>query len=324
MTDKLRASIAICTFNRHDVLEKALASCASQTVSNEEYEIIIVDNSSDVEAAEAFRASHENIPNLHYVMEARPGLSNARNVALSKSQAPVISYIDDDAIAEAAWLQEVLRGFDTFGDTVGVVGGSIRPMWSLGRPTWLPPELEGPYTVVNWGGSLRIAEKEEWFAGANVSFSVEALKKIDGFNTGLGRGASSSMLLSNEESAAIEALETLGYQRVFAPDAAVDHLVEPDRLNHAWLRRRQAWQAISDVIMEKKKVNRDPEVLWRAVATFMHSVPPRQRTIAGLFADFEDPTKTKQQMSAIYNLTLMLVSMAELGGASGSRGEPDA
>ncbi len=309
---KISASIAICSYNRHELLKKALESCEVQTQPKDEFEIIIVDNSSDHDAAEAFRASKKDVPNLNYVMEGKPGLSNARNVALSHARAPVICFLDDDAIAEPEWLSEIIKAFAAYKDRVGVVGGTIRPIWSVGRPSWLPKELEGPYTVVDWGGQLRIAESEEWFAGANVSFAVEPLRSIGGFDTSLGRSASKASLLSNEESAAIKAIEGLGLVRVFAPAAAVDHLVEPGRLNHAWLRRRQAWQAISDLVMKPEDELQQPEQLWHNVSAFMNAVPPRHRTPAGLFTAFDDPETTKRQMTAIYSLTMMLTAVGGL------------
>lgn len=309
---RMSATVAICTYNRHELLKKALESCEAQTLPKDEFEIIVVDNSSDRAAAEAFLAANKDIPNLNYVMEDRPGLSNARNVALEHARAPVICFLDDDAIAEPGWLGEIVKAFAAFKDRAGVVGGTIRPIWSVGRPSWLPKELEGPYTVVNWGGLLRIAEPDEWFAGANVSFAVEPLQRVGGFDVSLGRGASKASLLSNEESAAISAIEDLGYVRVFAPDAAVDHLVEPGRLNREWLRRRQAWQAISDLVMKSEAELQPPEQLWHNVSAFMNAVPPRHRTPAGLFTDFDDPETTKRQMSAVYSLTMMLTAAGGL------------
>ena len=41
------------------------------------------------------------IPNLTYVVEETPGLSNARNVAARLIRAPIIAFMDDDAIASA-------------------------------------------------------------------------------------------------------------------------------------------------------------------------------------------------------------------------------
>ena len=306
------ASIAICSYNRHALLKKALESCEAQTLPKNEFEIIIVDNSSDHDAAETFRENKKDVPNLNYVMEDKPGLSNARNVALSHARSPVICYLDDDAIAEPGWLNEIIKAFAAYTDRAGVVGGTIRPIWSTGRPRWLPKELEGPYTVVDWGGRLRIAEPEEWFAGANVSFAVEPLQRIGGFDVSLGRGASKASLLSNEENAAINAIEDLGFVRVFAPAAAVDHLVEPGRLNHEWLRRRQAWQAISDLVMKSEGDLQRPDQLWHDVSVFMNAVPPRHRTPAGLFTAFDDPETTKRQMTAIYSLTMMLTAVGGL------------
>ena len=58
------------------------------------------------------------------VSEPQKGISAARNTALKLSRAPIVCFIDDDALAHPNWLSELLTAFRSYGDNVGIVGGS--------------------------------------------------------------------------------------------------------------------------------------------------------------------------------------------------------
>jgi glycosyltransferase involved in cell wall biosynthesis len=184
-----KISLCICTYNRYDELPKAIDSAASQTLPAEDYEIIVVDNSPDHDQAEAFGNSAGDAPNLTYVVEETAGLANARNVAARITQAPIIAYLDDDAVASPQWAEEILKAFEMFGPRTSIVGGRVEPIWGAPRPSWLHESMIGYLSVVDWGGDdARLALPSEWFAGANIAFRVEALKRYGGFSTqGFGR-----------------------------------------------------------------------------------------------------------------------------------------
>jgi hypothetical protein len=48
----------------------------------------------------------------------------------------------------------------------------------------------------------------------------------------------------------LEALRAAGHEIGYAPAAAVEHCIDPSRLTQAWFRRRAAWQAVSDYLMD--------------------------------------------------------------------------
>lgn len=306
-----KISAVICTYNRYPLLEKAIESTLNQTMPSTDYEVIIVDNSPTNREMAQQQAKWNGHPVVRYLIEETPGLSNARNVAARVAQSPYVAYLDDDAIADPNWIVSVYNAFEQFGEKVGIVGGQIDPIWEIPKPDWLPDEMLGMLTVVNWGGSARIAEPNEWAAGANIAFRVSALNQVGGFNVSLGRTGSGSVLLSNEESAVVEKLKELGYQLVYAPEARVDHLVEKKRLEPAWLRRRQAWQAVSDYLKTPEMFKDKEEAYWGVVARYFSKVPPRQRTVAGLFSDLEDEDLFGDQVRATY----CMVGLLLMGGS---------
>lgn len=311
MTKKISA--VICTYNRYDLLDKAIESCLTQSMAKKHFEIIIVDNSPACPEIQIFSQKYANNRNVRYLIEATPGLSNARNVAMRAAKSPIVAYLDDDAIADPDWLNQIVSAFDKFGASTAVVGGRIDPIWEVPRPAWLPDALLGTLSVVNWGGSARIALPGEWVAGANISFRVSALEEVGGFDVALGRTGNGGSLMSNEESAVIEKLRTRGYELVYAPAARVDHLVDTRRLSPEWIRRRQAWQAVSDFLKAPDSFEGKEKAYWGVVARYMSKSSPRYRTPAGLFVDVEDREQFHEQVRATYCLvTLMLMGSSDV------------
>ncbi len=303
-----RISTVICTYNRYDVLDKAIKSLEVQTLSASDFEILIIDNSPDFKISKEVKKTYKHIKNLKYIIEKTPGLSNARNVATELAESDFVAFLDDDAIATPQWLEKILEAIEIFGDEVDVVGGRIDPIWEKPRPQWLGDELLGNVSVVNWGGSCRIANEEEWFAGANITFRVKVLQVHGGFATNLGRKGSGSILLSNEESDLIDKIRANGRKLVYQPDAAVDHLVEEKRLKRSWFRRRASWQAVSDFLMKPdeqvKYLNND----WENLIAYINSMPPQDRNIRAFQVPTDDPSVFHWQLSAIYTMTRLSLS----------------
>ncbi|MEE3239397.1 MAG: glycosyltransferase family 2 protein [Pseudomonadota bacterium] len=302
-------SVVICTYNRYDVLESAIESCLSQTLSIDKYEIWVIDNTPNAEQGEGriLAEKYKNFSNFNYIFEKTVGLSNARNVAFRLTSTPYITFLDDDAIASCELLNQVMMGFDAF-DNVGIVGGKISPIWESERPSWLGDELLGSVSVVDWGGDLRIADQGEWFAGANISFSRSALAVSGGFPTDLGRKGGGQILLSNEENAVIEAITANGFRSVYNPEAAVEHLVEEKRLSRDWFRRRSAWQAVSDFMMDPTGLESQIPAFNTNIKNYLLGLSPLNRNLQGLYLKTDDPGIFNWQLSAIYGLTVLNLS----------------
>jgi glycosyltransferase involved in cell wall biosynthesis len=302
-------ALSICTYSRYDLLPKAIASAVSQTLPAANFEIIIVDNSPDHDNAEAYGNTLTDIENLTYVVEETSGLSNARNVAARIAQAPIIAYLDDDAVATTHWAEEILAAFAAFGPRTSIVGGRVEPIWEAPRPPWLHDSLLASLSVVDWGGeSARLAAQHEWLVGANIAFRVEAIRRYGGFSTNLGRKGSGGALMSNEESQLVEKIRAMGELVVYAPKASVGHLVESKRLRRSWFRKRMAWQAVSDFTLDPAASIADARKQWDQVARYFNRAPPLERTMRGLYYETDDPDVFRWQIGAIYSATLAMLA----------------
>lgn len=311
-----KISAVICTYNRYDVLEKAIKSLQMQTLALSNFEILIIDNSPDFINSKEVKKTYKHIENLKYIIEKTPGLSNARNIAAEHAKSDFVAFMDDDAIATPQWLEKILEAIETFGDEVDVVGGRIDPIWGKPRPEWLGDELLGHVSVVNWGGSCRAAAKDEWFAGANITFRVKALQKHGGFAINLGRKGGGATLLSNEESDLINKIRASGHLLIYQPDAKVDHLVEEKRLKRSWFRRRASWQAVSDFLMKPEEQAEYLKDDWENLISYVNSMQPQDRNIRALQFETDDHSVFRWQLSAIYAITRL--SLAGFDGLDDS------
>jgi glucosyl-dolichyl phosphate glucuronosyltransferase len=301
-------SAILCTYNRYDTLPRALQSLTAQTLPVQEFEIIVVDNSPDHDLSQSHAARFENYLNLNWVVEETPGLSNARNVGIRIAAGPLVAFMDDDAVADPFWLANILIGFDRFGRMATILGGRVDPLWSALRPRWLHDDLLGYLSVVNWGGSARIAGEDEWIAGTNIAFRRAPLAAIGGFSTGLGRRAGSYSLLGNEENEAIARLKERGGHLIYDPDVIVGHLVAAERLTQHWFRRRAAWQATSDYLLAPQQRFEQAPSSWHHVMRFVNRLPPRDRSLRALCMPIDDPEMFKAQVLAVYDYTLSILA----------------
>ena len=303
---KPQVTVVICTFNRYDLLTKAIASIESQDFPEDGYELVIVDNSDDLAARERFLDGLEITCNHRYLSEARPGLSRARNVGISAAAGEIVAFIDDDAKAAPDWLVHIADTFSQH-EQAGITGGPVRPIWTTPRPPWLHPRLEGYLTILDRGAATRILKPDEWLAGTNIAFRKEALREAGLFPEHLGRIG--RLLLSNEELSVSEKIRELGYAALYNPKIIVHHRVHAERASQAWLRRRVFWQVISDLFAERgapAKGDANPDADIHRVLDFLDRLAPKNRGVMGLFIDLDDPQLFEEQTEAVGALVRFL------------------
>jgi GT2 family glycosyltransferase len=303
MTQAPRLTAAICTYDRYDVLPDALRAVADQTPPGG-MELLVIDNSPDP-ARSAIEAAGLALPGVTWVHEAKPGLSNARNVGLARARGEVIAYLDDDTIAAPGWAAAMLAAFDAFGPQIAVVGGKVLPLFRSERPAWLSDKLLSQLSMVDLGPQRRVLAPGEWVVGANIAYRTQALRDIGGFSTDLGRIGASG-LLSAEETDVARRLKAKGFSTGYDPDAAVLHLVDAARTTQDWFARRTAWQAVSAVLSGEAEHDRDAAL--RDIRHYFAALHPADRTAFALLIDQDRPGDLDWQLGSIYNLVVLLLT----------------
>lgn len=99
-TAAVTISVAVCTRDRPEQLERLLVSLAGQT--ERPHEVLIVDNAPSTERTRQIVG--ERFADCRYVLEPVQGLDFARNRALREASGEVVAFIDDDAVAAADWV----------------------------------------------------------------------------------------------------------------------------------------------------------------------------------------------------------------------------
>ena len=102
-------SVIIPTFNRSSILKECLKALLSQSLPQEDYEVVVVDDGStdDTQAVlNVFRRKHKN---LLYIHHQNVGQGVARNIGVQHARGNIIVLIGDDIIVNEDFLSEHLR-----------------------------------------------------------------------------------------------------------------------------------------------------------------------------------------------------------------------
>lgn len=173
-------SVLICTKNRSDDLAQCLRSLARAGESVEEaWELLVVDNGSTDETRAMVHERAESFPvPLRYEFEPVPGLSRARNRAVSAASGRILYFVDDDCIVADDWLEQIVRSFRAV--SVSLVGGRVELFdeddASVGvREATDPVELTDPHQYMS-------------LIGCNFGFRRELVERIGDFDEDFGAG----------------------------------------------------------------------------------------------------------------------------------------
>jgi glycosyltransferase involved in cell wall biosynthesis len=117
---RLRVSVVIATYRRRHLLEKCLASLASQEFPAAGFEVIIADDEASPETeALVYHWAANTLLNLRYLpVSATVGPAAARNAGWQAAESPIIAFTDDDCMPDPQWLCRALAAFQPGVDAV--------------------------------------------------------------------------------------------------------------------------------------------------------------------------------------------------------------
>jgi glucosyl-dolichyl phosphate glucuronosyltransferase len=301
-------TVAICTYNRHHLLQEAVHAILRQTADRNLFKVLIVDNSTDAKAASAFYRTASFDAAVSVVRSEPPGLSRARNRAAAECATRYIAYLDDDARPDPTWLSGLLAGF-AHAPNVAAVGGPVSPIWRNGRPpAWLPRKHLGLLTINESTEDDRNLGDHQYLYGANMAFAVECLQAAGGFPEQVGRNGTGS-LLSCEETQVQDALRAAGHAVRFVRAASVRHIVHEERLRRSWLRSRMIWQSVSEQLQEPPLVHKD----WALnEIRRLAELDPDAAAAARLFFKDAEGEALDRQLDAIRHFSALLMAAHQM------------
>jgi hypothetical protein len=144
-------------------------------------------------------------------------------------------------VVAAGWWDALRHRWAEAPPGVACIGGPIRPRYAVEPPEWFSDGIAHTLTLLDRGDEVRdLDPREEAVYGANISFRVEPLREIGGFDPALGH--SGARVFFAEEDEAQRELARRGYRVRYVPDAAVWHVIPAERLTRgSFVRRRFAF-----------------------------------------------------------------------------------
>ena len=145
-------SIAIVTWNRRDVVSKAIDSCYSQTYKN--IEIVVVDNDSSDGTYESLLKYYPDIKLIrtHRNLGCCPG----RNIAMANCTGDIVFCLDDDGWLDAQCVEHIVRDCQENEDVAIIACNVVNPVEEDRKSTEEFDTAQSRYVPVFMGGGAGI------------------------------------------------------------------------------------------------------------------------------------------------------------------------
>lgn len=163
---KPQVSVIIPTFNRRRDLAKALASLRAQKPKSLRFEVLVVDDGGSDGSFAWLQQQARRWKALRVLRQENAGPGVARNLGAREAKAPLLAFLDDDAIAAPDWLASSVAALARHRDWDGFEGAVL-------------PQVEAPpalfvHQVANTKGS-------QWLT-CNLWMRRAAFLKLKGFD----------------------------------------------------------------------------------------------------------------------------------------------
>ena len=220
--EKPSLSVLICTRNRAQKVQRAVASVLANSFTD--MELLVVDQSTDEATREAVAAVADH--RVRYIHTSTVGVAFSRNIAIREAAADIVVFTDDDCICDRDWLQAIAREFRADSQALGVYGRVV-PHGTTGSATWDCVSEDGEMvcpaliqsttrTVVDRPAIPHLVLG----GGNNMSFRKEAFTRVGLFNEMLGPG---SRIGTGEDTEFSYRLLYNHCRLVYSPQPLVEH-----------------------------------------------------------------------------------------------------
>jgi len=227
--ESVRVAICVATYLRPEGLQRLLEALASASLprSAPTVDVVVVDNDPEGSARAICENAREWFPfDLHYAIEKRRGIPQARNTALAVAipTADFVVFTDDDVEPTQGWLAELLRVQALY--QADVVAGPNPPRFLGEPPAWMREGsfLDGQQRVT---GTL-----VDTAATNNVLVRCEVFQQMD-------RLFDERFALHGcTDSEFFRRVARAGHRMVWAQDALAYECIPASRMTLRWLLQR--------------------------------------------------------------------------------------
>jgi glycosyltransferase involved in cell wall biosynthesis len=232
----MRVTVAICTFNRAELLRQTLDHLRRLEIPRDcAWELIVVNNRSTDPTDEVVRASQDRLP-LRLLSEPRQGKSHALNTAMAAANGELLLWTDDDVLVDPRWLAEHVAAARRHPEAA-FFGGPIVPVFEVAPPAWIGdhwPVISGAYAARTLGDQPFAFRREQLPFGANLCVRTSVQRRYP-YLAELGPSAANGIV--GEETNVLERMLDDGHVGMWVPAASVQHFIVRERLTIDYIRR---------------------------------------------------------------------------------------
>lgn len=239
-------SVIVPTRNRARSLRLLLESFDALVAPPVPYEIVIADNGSDDETPRLLAQWRSAGPNRQVVRVMEPGKSRAVNAAIAASKGQLLAFLDDDVVAEPAWLAEVWDYF-TRHDCFAAQGSVVWPPEATSDPE-LYALLDRYRTIVHL--DLDPDTVRTKLTGANMTIRRHTFAVVGLFNEKIGPGAAGL----SEDNELADRIRAHGGWIGYMKRARVIHEIDRSRLTEEYFEEYHRRQGRSRYAYKHNKV----------------------------------------------------------------------
>ncbi|ASJ11575.1 glycosyltransferase family 2 protein [Thermococcus thioreducens] len=230
-----------------------------------------------------------------------PGLSGARNTGVLYSTGEIVAFLDDDAIPDLRWIEEIVNAFNNYKEEdIVAVGGPIYPLWLTKKPSWLPEEL---YWTI--GCTYKGFKNEERFVerlfGSNMAFKKNIFDTIGKFNPNFGRVDNKQLV--GEETELFFRIASRGYKVLYTPRAIVYHKIFPYRAKFTYVLQRGFNYGKSIVIAKRYHRTFNNQDIYMRRYLIKVSIPERLINIL----KFKNPRSGLEQLGVLIATGVVII-----------------
>ena len=225
-------TVALCTHNHADRLERTLSDLAQLKMPQASWEFLVINNgctdgTNDLLARHIWPEGWQ----ARVVFEEKLGLSNARNRGIAEAQGEYVIFMDDDETADPDWLcafERLIRAKNP-----DAFGSRIRVLFEDMRPDWLTDELLGFLGELNRAEEIvPLTDPYTTFYGGNFGIRKTVCERIGLFDSMLGRKGTDNT--GGEEVDYYRRLLDAGFKVWWTPEAVIHHRIQAAKLNRGY------------------------------------------------------------------------------------------
>lgn len=234
--NKIKISAIVPTYNGAKLIGDTLRSLKSQSLSEDEYEIIaVIDGSRDNTEQVIASINKEGGKTIHSIcLKENGGLHNARHAGARVASGDILAYTDDDAVCDRNWLFSLLKEYKS--EDIACAGGKILPKWQSPPPHWMKLFDSWTLSLLDYGETRKELAWPENIFGCNFSVRKNILYKLGGFNPECMK----DRWVGDGEAGLIRRIHAARLKVVYAPEAVVWHIVTNERVSLEGMKKRYA------------------------------------------------------------------------------------